>query len=91
MCQCNRKFTYETKRPLRVRLKEHKRNVKLEYTNKRRIADLSSAEDHNINWNEVSFQVPEDSNRFPTAVMSIKVSATYFYLKTMAMSKLCTS
>ena len=49
---CNREFVGETKWPLRLRLEEHKRNVKLVNTDKSRIANHAWAEDHKMSLDE---------------------------------------
>ena len=62
-CQCDREYIGESKRPLRVRLEEHKRNVKLGYTDKSRIADHVWAEDHKMSWDEAKI-LNREPNQF---------------------------
>ena len=55
----------ETKRLLRVRLEEQKRNVKLEYTDESRITDHAWAEDHMMSWVRQKFYIPSYMPLYP--------------------------
>ena len=44
----------ETKRPLKVRIEEHRRNTRLGYRDNSRIAEHSWANDHRVQWNSAT-------------------------------------
>jgi predicted GIY-YIG superfamily endonuclease/uncharacterized protein (UPF0335 family) len=53
-CSCSREYIGETKRPLNVRIKEHKENTKKGLTEKSKIAQHCWSENHNMLWDEAS-------------------------------------
>lgn len=53
-CSCSREYIGETKRPLNIRIKEHKENTRKGLTDKSKIAQHCWSENHNMCWNEAS-------------------------------------
>jgi predicted GIY-YIG superfamily endonuclease len=51
-CECGRCYIGETSRPLQVRIKEHKHNLRQGLLEKPRLAKLAYEEGHKICWNE---------------------------------------
>jgi hypothetical protein len=51
-CDCGRCYIGETRRPLEVRIKEHKYNLTQDMLEKSILAQHSYEEDHKICWNE---------------------------------------
>lgn len=49
-CECGRKYIGETGRPLAVRVREHKQNLRLGYLEKSKLAKHAFEEDHKIDW-----------------------------------------
>lgn len=51
-CECGEAYIGETKRPLEVRIKEHRKHTQLGETSKSGIAEHAWNADHRINWND---------------------------------------
>lgn len=52
-CQCDREYIGETKRPLQVRLNEHKKNLKYEETTSSKLAKHAWEHEHSFDFNNV--------------------------------------
>ena len=62
-CECGRTYIGETKRPLKVRIKEHQRLAQLGETDKSRLVQHAWNEDHNVKWDEASIISKEEGWR----------------------------
>jgi predicted GIY-YIG superfamily endonuclease len=51
-CECGRRYIGETSRPLEVRIKEHKHNLKEGLLEKSKLAQHAYEEGHRIKWDE---------------------------------------
>jgi hypothetical protein len=51
-CECGRSYIGETSRPLGIRIKEHKHNLKQGLLEKSKLAQHSHEEGHRIKWDE---------------------------------------
>ncbi len=53
-CSCDREYIGETKRPLSIRVKEHKENTRKGFTEQSKIAQHCWSENHTMNWDQAS-------------------------------------
>lgn len=61
-CECGKSYIGETGRPLQVRIKEHKKLVRLGETDKSRIAQHAWEEEHRIEWEHTTILDREDNH-----------------------------
>lgn len=74
-CECNRQYIGETKRPLNIRIKEHKNNVRLGLVDKSKIAEHIWSENHKFNWEEAKI-IHRESNLYKRKI----IEASYIKL-----------
>jgi predicted GIY-YIG superfamily endonuclease len=63
-CECGRRYIGETSRPLTVRLREHKHNLKEGYLGKSKLAQPAFEEGDNVEWDEAEILEIENNNRY---------------------------
>jgi predicted GIY-YIG superfamily endonuclease len=62
-CECGRSYVGETGRPLSVRIREHKLNLKNGLLDKSKLAQHAFEEGHQISWNEAMILQIEVNSR----------------------------
>jgi hypothetical protein len=63
-CECGRSCVGETGRPLSVRIREHKLNLKNGLLEKSKLAQHGFEEDHQVSWNEAKILHIEGNIRY---------------------------
>jgi hypothetical protein len=63
-CECVRSYIGETGRPLAVRLREHKHNIKEGLLEKSKLAQHAYEEGHRVGWDEASSLEIESNSRY---------------------------
>jgi predicted GIY-YIG superfamily endonuclease len=63
-CECGRSYIGETGRPLAVRLREHKQNLKEGLLEKSKFAQHAYEEGHRVGWDEARIWAIESNSRY---------------------------
>jgi predicted GIY-YIG superfamily endonuclease len=63
-CECGRSYIGETARPLAVRLREHKQNLKEGLLGKSKLAEHAYEEGHRVGWDEARVLEIESNSRY---------------------------
>jgi predicted GIY-YIG superfamily endonuclease len=63
-CECGRSYIGETGRPLAVRLREHRHNLKEGLLEKSKLVQHAYEEDHKVMWDQARVLEVESNSRF---------------------------
>jgi predicted GIY-YIG superfamily endonuclease len=63
-CKCGRSYIGETGRPLAVKLREHKHNLKEGLLEKSKLAQHAYEQGHRLGWNEARILEIESNSRY---------------------------
>jgi predicted GIY-YIG superfamily endonuclease len=63
-CECGRRYIGETGRPLSVRLREHRHNLKEGHLETSKLAQHAFEEGHKVDWDEARILEIESNSRY---------------------------